>query len=218
MLPEYELAPATPPLPKRREILHASGDETHQGCGLYQSVRITVQKLLLPCLAVLEAFVRVSGPLPEPLLAFLQVEEGALRLFRANGDIMYSVPLERIAGLAHPAPNVLKIKVKSMQSSSHMDTLVCGLTIAAILWLLISPILAFKMDHMGAATFLQLRAGDCAQLLVDEGTTGTLEVQETALGGGFAPTTELYTELVKVHALLRLQKRFLSDLKYLFIL
>ena len=38
----------------------------------------------------------------------------------------------------------------------------------------------------------------CMQLVVDEGTTGTLEVQEAALGGGFAPTTQLYADLVKV--------------------
>ena len=36
------------------------------------------------------------------------------------------------------------------------------------------------------------------QLVVSEGNLGTLEVQEAATGGGFAPTTALYTELVKV--------------------
>ena len=36
------------------------------------------------------------------------------------------------------------------------------------------------------------------QLVVSEGNLGTMEVQEAATGGGFAPTTALYTELVKV--------------------
>ena len=40
-----------------------------------------------------------------------QIDQGNLRLARANGDVLYSIPLERVAGLAHPAPNVLKIKV-----------------------------------------------------------------------------------------------------------
>lgn len=44
----------------------------------------------------------------------MQIEQGHLRLARANGDVLYSIPLERIAGLAHPAPNVLKVKVKEL--------------------------------------------------------------------------------------------------------
>lgn len=42
---------------------------------------------------------------------------------------------------------------------------------------------------------------DDLQVVVDERRIGTLEVQEAALGGGFGPITDLYSELVKVNAL-----------------
>ena len=38
----------------------------------------------------------------------------------------------------------------------------------------------------------------CAQVVVSEGSVGTLELQEAGVGGGFAPITALYSELVKV--------------------
>ena len=49
--------------------------------------------------------------------ACLQVDKVALTLARANGETMYSMPLERIAGLVHPAPNLLKIKVEGRQQT-----------------------------------------------------------------------------------------------------
>jgi hypothetical protein len=43
----------------------------------------------------------------------MQIEQGHLRLARANGEVLYSIPLGRVAGLAHPAPNILKVKVRT---------------------------------------------------------------------------------------------------------
>lgn len=41
----------------------------------------------------------------------MQVDGNALKLARANGEVLYSFPLERVAGLSHPAPNILRVKV-----------------------------------------------------------------------------------------------------------
>lgn len=60
----------------------------------------------------------------------------------------------------------------------------------------------FLFDSIG--TFQYLRQGDCIlmvcifQLVIDEGSIGTLELHESASGGGYAPSTVLYSDLVKV--------------------
>lgn len=50
-------------------------------------------------------------PAPEKS-AVLQVERHAIKLARANGELLYGIPLERVAGLSHPAPKLLRVKVQ----------------------------------------------------------------------------------------------------------